>query len=203
MAEQVEEQVAETEELEQQETPEPTEPTEPAAEPTEPTEPATRWWTAPSTPVLAGVAAALVLLLAAAVVFGWLYLDERAEQADRDAALDTAMSYAVTVTSYDYQDPDKDLADAMDGATGAFKNDFAAARDALRKLIMKAEATATAEVLHAGIKSFGDDRAQVVLFLDQQVTNAATKKPRVDRSRALMSLEKHDGRWLCAGLKLL
>lgn len=156
-----------------------------------------------SWPVLAGAAALLVVLLAATVVFGWMLLAKSGEESARESALATATSYAVTVTSYDYQDIDTNVADVLDGATGDFRDQYAGASEQLQKLITKAKATATGEVVHAGVKSASDDRAEVLLFVDQTVTNAGAKKPQVDRSRMLLRMEKHDDRWLVSKLQML
>ena len=60
-------------------------------------------------------------------------------------------------------------------------------------------------MLDAGIKSASTDRVEVVLVANQVVTNAAIKEgeTRVDRSRFLMTMEKHDGRWLVSTVRML
>lgn len=155
-----------------------------------------------SPPVLAGLGLLLVLALAAAVVFGWLYLAQSSEESDRNEALATARAYAVTVTSYDYKDMEGSIADAIDGATGEFKDQYAGASDALRALMTETKATATGQVLDAAVLSAEDDSVTVMLFVDQKVTNAGTKKTKVDRNRVLLTMEKHDDRWLVSDLKL-
>lgn len=156
-----------------------------------------------STPLAIGLAVLLVAALAAAIVFGWLLLSRSDDQGAREEALATARSYAVTVTSYDYQELDENFADGLDGATGEWRDKYSGASEKLKALITKAKATATGEVVAAGVKSASEDRAEVLLFVDQEVTNAVAKKPQVDRNRILMSLEKHDDRWLVSSLKLL
>lgn len=158
-----------------------------------------REWTLP---VLAGLGLVLVLALAAAVVFGWLYLAQSSDESARNEALATARAYAVTVTSYDYRDMEASIADALDGATGEFKDQYAGAGDALRALMKETKATATGEVLDAAVVTAGEDRATVLLFVDQKVTNAGTKKTKVDRNRMLLVMAKHDDRWLVSDLKL-
>jgi Mce-associated membrane protein len=160
-----------------------------------------REWTL-SLPVLAGLGLVLVLALAAAVVFGWLYLAQSSDESARNEALATARAYAVTVTSYDYRDMEGSIADALDGATGEFKDQYAGASDALKALMTETKATATGEVLDAAVVTADDDSATVLLFVDQKVTNAGTKKTKVDRNRLLLTMEKHDDRWLVSDLKL-
>ncbi|MDT7600890.1 MAG: Mce-associated rane protein, partial [Pseudonocardiales bacterium] len=45
-------------------------------------------------------------------------------------------------------------------------------------------------------------QVEVVVFVDQTITNAATAQPRVDRNRVIMTLTPHDGRWLVGKLEL-
>lgn len=155
-----------------------------------------------SKPVLIGLAVLLVLALGAAATFGVLYQRRAAVDSAAETALATARSYAVTVTSYDYRGLDRNFADVLDGATGEFKDQYAGASSALRQLIAEAQATATGTVLDAGVRSAGPDRVEVLLFVDQSVTNAATPRPRIDRNRMSMVLERHDGRWLVSTLEL-
>jgi Mce-associated membrane protein len=156
-----------------------------------------------SKPVAIAVAAILVVAVAAAVTFGVLLVRRAAVERASNAALATARAYAVTVTSYDYQNLDRNFADVLDGATGEFKDQYSGASQSLRQLISQAKATAKGSVLAAGIQSASPDEVQVLVFVDQGITNAATPQPRLDRNRVLMTLTPHDGRWLVRKLELM
>jgi len=149
------------------------------------------------------VAAVLVLAVAAAVTFGVLLQQRAATDRAGAQALATAKAYAVTVTSYDYQNLDRNFADVLDGATGEFKDQYSGASQTLRQLIANAKATAKGTVLGAGIETESADQVQVVVFVDQSISNAATTQPRIDRNRVLMTLTPHDGRWLVGKLELM
>ncbi|MDT7635050.1 MAG: Mce-associated rane protein [Pseudonocardiales bacterium] len=153
-------------------------------------------------PVAIGVAVVLVLAVAAAVTFGLLLQRRVATDRAGAEALATAKAYAVTVTSYDYQNLDRNFADVLDGATGEFKDQYTGASQTLRQLIANAKATAKGNVLGAGISSESPEQVEVVVFVDQTITNAATAQPRVDRNRVIMTLTPHDGRWLVGKLEL-
>ncbi|WP_370946114.1 hypothetical protein AB5J62_00480 [Amycolatopsis sp. cg5] len=150
-----------------------------------------------------GLALLALAVLVAGAFFAWQYKTKSDIRAAGDAALATARSYAVTVTTYDFQNLDRNFADVLDGATGEFKDQYTGASGSLRQLIQEAKATARGTVVESGLKSATADRAEVLLFVDQSVTNAATKDPRVDRNRVLMTLEHHDSRWLVSSLQLL
>jgi Mce-associated membrane protein len=153
-------------------------------------------------PAAIGVAVMLVLAVAAAVTFGLLLQRRVATDRAGAEALATAKAYAVTVTSYDYQNLDRNFADVLDGATGEFKDQYTGASQTLRQLIANAKATAKGNVLGAGISSESPEQVEVVVFVDQTITNAATAQPRVDRNRVIMTLTPHDGRWLVGKLEL-
>ena len=154
-------------------------------------------------PVTITVAAVLVVALAAAVAFGALLARKAATDRSGAEALATAKAYAITVTSYDYQNLDRNFADVLDGATGEFKDQYSGASQTLRQLIANAKATAKGTVLGAGISSASTDQVVVVVFVDQLITNAATAQPRIDRNRVEMTLATHDGRWLVSKLELM
>jgi Mce-associated membrane protein len=46
------------------------------------------------------------------------------------------------------------------------------------------------------------DKAVVLLFVDQSVSNMKLPDPRIDRSRMKMTLEKVDGTWRAAKVEL-
>jgi Mce-associated membrane protein len=52
------------------------------------------------------------------------------------------------------------------------------------------------------VASASPEQVQVVVFVDQAITNAAAATPRIDRNRLLMTLNPHDGRWLVSNLEL-
>jgi Mce-associated membrane protein len=91
----------------------------------------------------------------------------------------------------------------LDNSTGSFKTQYTQASETLRGLIAKFKAVATGKVLETAVASVDTRRAVVLLFVDQTVTNANAKDPRIDRSRMKMGLEKQDGRWLISSLDLI
>lgn len=45
-------------------------------------------------------------------------------------------------------------------------------------------------------------KVEVLLFVDQSVTNTLVPEPRLDRSRVVMTMELVDGRWLASQVDL-
>ncbi len=136
-----------------------------------------------SLPVAIGLSVLLLAALSGAVTFGLLLKARPTSTPRRARALGAARSFAVTLTTYEYSG----------GST------------TLRQLLHQAKATSQGTVIDAGVKSATTDRVEIVLVANQVVTNAAIKEgqTRLDRSRFLMTLEKHDNRWLVSNVRML
>ncbi|MGW6421510.1 hypothetical protein ACWF82_02450 [Nocardia sp. NPDC055053] len=143
-----------------------------------------------------------VVALAAAAILGWQLRQERAVDAAADAALAAARAYAVTLTSVDSGRLDSDFAAVLDGSTGEFRDMYTRSSGQLRELLQENKATGKGTVLEAAVKSATETEVEVLLFIDQTVTNAASADPRVDRSRVLMTMRLVDGRWLASRVYL-
>jgi Mce-associated membrane protein len=126
--------------------------------------------------------------------------DSDGKRADVLAVADT---YAINLSTYDYTKLDQDFARVLDTATGEFKEQYTVAKESLREAIVKFQGKATGTVLARAVMSLDGDHAEVILFVDQTVTNANTAQPRIDRLRMRMGLEKQSGRWLINKLDLV
>jgi Mce-associated membrane protein len=151
--------------------------------------------------VPATVVAAVAGLLTAGFL-GWK-LDEKSDtDAAAEAGLAAARAYAVTLTSVDSNHLDRDFAAVLDGSTGEFKDMYTRSSGQLRQLLLENKATGTGTVLDAAVKSKSETKVEVLLFIDQTVTNIAAADPRVDHSRVQMTMELVDGRWLASRVYL-
>lgn len=145
------------------------------------------------------IAAAVLLLgLIGAAFEGWLLFDHHQRDVAAAQALEAAEKYTVVLTSVDPAEIDKNFADVLDGATGEFKEMYAASSEQLRHLLIENKAAAHGTVLDAAVKSAGKNSVDVMLFVDQAVRNKGTPEAKLDRSRIVMTMEKVDGRWLAA-----
>jgi Mce-associated membrane protein len=153
-----------------------------------------------SVPVLI---AALVLSLALAVVQTVRLRHEHQLSAARRQAVVTATNYAVDLTTYDFAHLDAEFNKVLAESTGSFRSEYTAASASLRDLIARFKATASGKVLETAVVSSDTSHAQILLFVDQTVTNTNSTTPRVDRSRMKMGLEKQGGKWLISSLDLL
>lgn len=157
------------------------------------------------TPGRIGVALLSLFAIAAtvaAIVLGVVVKNNADTDAAGQEALRTARDYAVALTSIDTAELDEDFARVLDGATGEFKDMYSSSSSQLRQLLVDNQAAGKGTVVDAAIKSQSQDRVEVLLFVDQTVTNTAMPDPRLDRSRIQMTMEKVDGRWLASEVSL-
>jgi Mce-associated membrane protein len=72
----------------------------------------------------------------------------------------------------------------------------------LRQMLLENKAHATSVVVDSAVQSASKDKAVVLLFIDQTVTNTKVPEPRLDRSRMKMTLEVVDGSWRASKVEL-
>lgn len=160
-----------------------------------------RW--PPRRTVVELLAAVLVVAAVAAAVV--LAVQLRSQRAIEDAgrqALAVAQQYAVVLTSVDAAHLDDNFAAVIDGATGQFKDMYSQSSAHLKRALLDNRAKAEGNVMAAGIRSATKDKVEVMLFVNQAVTNAANPQPRLDYSRILITMEKVNGRWLASNVDL-
>ncbi len=140
---------------------------------------------------------AVVVSLGAAGAFGVLWWSERAQAAQRGEVLALAERIAVDVTTYDYRKIDENFDRVVAQSTDKWAEVYRDKRaEQLADVIVEGKATSEGTVRDAGIAELTEDRAVVVAFVDQTITNVHTPQPRIDRNRMRLVLRKIDGEWL-------
>ncbi|GAA1194045.1 hypothetical protein [Prauserella alba] len=150
------------------------------------------------------IAALLVLAVLGGLGFAAsAFFAQRAEDQARTEAVAAAKRYAVDLSSYDHQDLDGNFQAVERNATGEFGRQYRQVSDNLTQLLEQHQATSEGNVVRAGIAEATADRAVVLLFVDQTISNTNTEQPRVDRNRMEMTLLRRDDRWLVDNVTLL
>lgn len=147
-------------------------------------------------------AAALLSAVATLAFLGWQYKQHEDVAKASRAALASARDYAVTLTSIDSQRVDDNFAKVVDGATGEFKDMYGQSATQLRQVLIDNKAMSKGVVVDAAVKSAAKNKVEVLLFVDQAITNVANPEARLDRSRVAMTMELIDGRWLASQVEL-
>ncbi|ODQ90635.1 Mce protein [Mycolicibacterium holsaticum] len=150
----------------------------------------------------AAVAAAFVVLAAAVGFLGWQLWQERQITQAGEQARQAATDYAQVLTSIDSEKVDENFDAVLDGATGEFKDMYSQSSSQLRQLLIDNKASAHGVVLESAVQSATKDKAVVLLFVDQSVSNTNVPDPRIDRSRIKMTMEYVDGRWRASKVEL-
>lgn len=151
--------------------------------------------------VLVGVV--LVAAVGLSAFLGWRVIQVDDTAAAGRAALEAARNYAVILTTLDTKDIDKNYQQALDGATGEFKDEYSQGSTQLRQVLIDNKATGKGIVIDAAVKSATKTKVEVLLFVDQSITNAVNPSPRIDRNRVQMTMELVDNRWLASKVEIL
>lgn len=158
------------------------------------------------------IPALISVIVVLAGLVGWLgyeYAQDRdtsstVSDTQRTEAMETARRYATQLATYDqanYADLDKRIRAI---STPEFAKTYIAASADARRGNTAAKGKSTAVSNDAGLVSITDDKAVVLATLDQTVTSPEVAADVPDGipygSRVRVTLERHDGRWLLAGL---
>jgi Mce-associated membrane protein len=157
---------------------------------------AKHFWT-----VLIGV---IAVALAVALVLATLAVGNKdALESARTSALAAAKTYAVEIGSYNYAHLDQDFAVVLANSTPTFKTSYTQSSGALKSTLVKYKATAKATVVAQGLSSSSTTSADVLVFLDQTVTNTDQKSPTTTRTQVEIDLLKSGGKWLINDVTVL
>jgi Mce-associated membrane protein len=170
-----------------------------AETPDAPSAPGERW-------LRSTLTAATILIFVAALgssgYFGWQYTQQQDIDSASRAALSSAQRFAVTLTSIDTNSVDQNFTQVVEGSTGEFKDIYSQSASQLRQVLIDNKAMSKGTIIDSAVKSASKTKVDVVLFVDQWITNVASPQPRLDRSRVAMTMELIDGRWLASKVEL-
>ena len=143
-----------------------------------------------------------VAALGSSGYFGWQYKQQQDIDSASRAALSSAKRFAVTLTSIDTNSVDQNFTQVVEGSTGEFKDIYSQSASQLRQVLIDNKAMSKGTIVDSAVKSASKTKVDVVLFVDQWITNVASPQPRLDRSRVAMTMELIDGRWLASKVEL-
>jgi Mce-associated membrane protein len=149
--------------------------------------------TAGSPPVRPALVAGLVIVVALAALAGWLGIrahESRSAAHRHDVAVQVAEQGAVNLTTIDWQQADSNIQRILDGATGAFYDDFSQRSQPFVEVVKQAKSTSVGTVTAAALESESGDDAHVLVTVSVKTTAATTpaEGPRLWRMR--MSLHE-------------
>lgn len=150
-----------------------------------------------------GALLALVLLVGGAAIFaagpiGGALPDRSAATgaADLADAVRAAESAVVPVLSYDYRHLDDDRAAAVARMTDDFAKDYSKTFALIEQNAPETKAVVQVEVLASALASAGDDRVDVLLFVNRPTTNKKSTEAQVYRDQVTLKMVRKGGKWL-------
>ncbi|WP_159918749.1 hypothetical protein [Rhodococcus sp. WAY2] len=137
-------------------------------------------------------------------VAGWAYLsflvaprDAAIGQTQQQVAVDAAADAAVAILSYGPDTVDADLDHAHDLLTGPFADYYGTlTRDVVIPAAKEKKIDTSATVVGKAITDFSQDRANVLVFLNQSTTTADTAQPTTTSTAVRIEMERHADTWL-------
>ncbi|MFE0451904.1 hypothetical protein ACFW2D_11525 [Streptomyces sp. NPDC058914] len=151
----------------------------------------------------AGLVAATVLTTAAAVWLSVRVYEQRQAEQRRQDILAAARQSALNFTSLDYRHYDRDSRNVLKGATGDFKEQFAAQTAELTDLVARNRSVSEGQVLEAGIVRADERSARVQVVADSKVTNTAVPRGEARTYRLQLDLVLENGRWLTSDVEFV
>lgn len=155
--------------------------------------------------VVVGVVAVIAILASALAGIATQKVSHRRALDDARAnATAAATSSVATLLSYDYRHLRRDFRRAKALLTPRFAREYdKSTAKTVEPLATENRATSTAGVTSAATVTNSVDRAVVLVFVSQVVTNANLAQPRVDSSRMNVTMVRSGDRWLIDGLLLM
>ncbi|MFI1464727.1 hypothetical protein [Nocardia carnea] len=150
--------------------------------------------------LLGALAVAVLLLIGAVGVAGYLYVEER-DKAEVLAAYDevrqAACRYAPVLANYDAKNLEPYFSAVLDGATGDWKKEFETTTTELREALAAGQVVSTAGDIQCAVKTVDAGSAEVVVVIGQTITSLGTQgQPAPGQLAMVMRMQKTDGRWL-------
>ena len=161
------------------------------------------WW------VIAAYAVVLVLLIALTAWLGLRWHRNRGTVAVPKDALRVIPTYAVEISTYNYQTLDTDLAKVRTISTKSFGDHYKQLTDQLRTTFVRYKATTSASVPKCGggpcvaMRSISGNQLVALVAVDQVARNTTVQAPRTDSYRMELTLVHSGGRWLIDRVRLI
>jgi Mce-associated membrane protein len=157
------------------------------------------WWV-PNT-LLAGVG---LLALVSVALASYLFLTQPSGAAVEEAAASArsaAERAVVPVLSYDHETLDEDQQAAHRWLTPDQAADYDDLFEVIRQNAPSTRTVVDVEVISSAVVRAGEERTEVLLFVNRPTTNKAHREPVVYKDQVTVTMELVDGEWLVDDLR--
>ncbi len=141
----------------------------------------------------------LALLVAASVGLATYLLSQPSEAAVEEAtgtARTAAERAAVPLLSYDFRSLDGDQEAAHGVITSEYRSDYDDLFELIRENAPSTKTAVDVQVIGSSIVRAGEDRVEILLFVNRPTTNKATKEPVVYKDQVTLTMERVGDEWL-------
>lgn len=121
----------------------------------------------------------------------------------RTGVLVAAADLSQRVLTYHHDTFDQDLEVAAARLTPAFREEYDSAMEQVRANTEKNKISQEATAVSSAIISATSEKAQVLVFINQETSSAKTKASQLVRNRLVVDLVREDGDWAIAGVNAL
>lgn len=149
---------------------------------------------------LLAVAGLVLVALVAGCAWAWQSTSGETEEEATRAAQAAAERAIVPVLSYGFETLEEDQARAQGYLTSDYREDYDQLFAVISENAPETETTVDAEVVASGIVRSGEDRVDVLVFVDRPTTNKLTPEPETYKDQVTVTMQKVDGEWLVDNL---
>jgi Mce-associated membrane protein len=134
------------------------------------------------------------------------YLWQQPSEDAVESAVGTARTAAeravVPLLSYDYRSLDADQQAAHDVITSGYASrDYDDLFEVIRENAPATQTVVDVEVIASAVVRAGEDRSEILLFVNRPTTNKATTEPIVYKDQVTLTMERVGDEWLVDDLK--
>ncbi|BBY46153.1 Mce protein [Mycolicibacterium celeriflavum] len=137
--------------------------------------------------------AGLVLVLALGGLTGWLgYRAYESRQAEdlRNLFLQVGRQGALNLTTISHEHAEADVQRVLDSSTGTFYDDFQQRAAPFVEVVKQAKSKSVGTISEAGLESYSEDEAQVLVAVTVNTTNAGAPEQQPRAWRMRISVQK-------------
>ena len=134
--------------------------------------------------------------LVAGCAWAWQATSGETEEEATRAAQAAAERAIVPVLSYGYETLEDDQARAQGYLTSDYRVDYDKLFAVIAENAPQTQTTVEAEVVASGIVRSGEDRVDVLVFVDRPTTNKLTPEPETYKDQVTVTMQKVGDEWL-------
>ena len=136
------------------------------------------------------------MLVATSAVLWFKYPSDASVEESTRAAQSAAERAVVPILTYDYAHLAEDQSAAQDYLTPGYRKQYDKLFAVIEQNAPETRTVVKADVVASGIVRSGEDRVDILLFVDRPTTNKLQKQPLIYKDQVTMTMQKVGDDWL-------